>query len=242
MAMKRRAGFTLIELLVVIAIISILASMIFPSFARAREGARRTSCASNLRQIGLGIMQYAQDNDDTMPMFSYEGFAGYDGGDGARWADMIYLYIKNAQVFNCPSGTKKTMTYAGGQFFDIGSYSYGLVTVTPANNQPVGVSGRKLAAIEDTATTLMIIEDGRQDEGASGGAAAETQGRLIPVLNEPIGSLGGRLNGFRHTGCKESDFDSYAFNAVYVDGHVKWVRLPNVWDGGRMSQWTITAD
>ncbi len=236
MLVKRRVGFTLIELLVVIAIISILAAILFPVFGRARENARRSACASNFRQIGLGAMQYAQDYDETMPLFSYNGFAGYNGADGARWADMIYPYLKNTQIFDCPSGTKNVKTFAGGQFLDITTYSYGFVT--PSSSQPVGVAGRMLAAIEDTSTTLMIIEDGRQDEGAG----AETQGRLIPSVGESIGSLGGRLNGFRHTGCDETDFGSYAFNAAYADGHVKWVRLTNVWDNGAMKQWTITAD
>lgn len=234
----RRAAFTLIEILVVIAIISLLAAILFPVFGRARENARRSSCASNFRQIGLATVQYAQDYDETMPLFSYAGFGGYDGLDGARWADMIYPYVKSTQVFDCPSGTKSLATDASGQFYDINTYSYGFVT--PSNAEPVGVAGRKLAEIEETSTTLMFVEDGRQDLGAN----AETQGRLIPSLSDTLESLGARLNGFRHTGCAETDFESYAFNAAYADGHVKWVRLTNVFDGGgaKMSQWTITAD
>lgn len=233
---SRRNAFTLIELLVVIAIIAILAAILFPAFAKARENARRTACASNFRQIGLGMMQYTQDYDETMPLFSYNGYTGYDGADGARWADLIYPYIKSTQVFDCPSGTKNMKTYAGGQFYDITSYSYGFVT--PSSSQPVGCAGRPLAAIEEPSTTLMVIEDGRQDDGAG----AETQGRLIPSVGESIESLGGRLNGFRHTNCDKNDFGSYAFNAAYADGHVKWVRLTTTWDGGAMRQWTITAD
>ncbi len=232
----RRNAFTLIELLVVIGIISILAAILFPAFGRAREMARRSSCASNFRQIGLAAMQYAQDYDETMPLFSYNGFGGYNGADGARWADMIFPYAKSTQIFDCPSGNKTTAPFAGGTFLDIGTYSYGFVT--PSTSQPVGVAGRTLAEIEDTATTLMFVEDGRQDSGAN----AETQGRLIPSVGETIESLGGRLNGFRHTACAETDFGSYAFNAAYADGHVKWVRLTNTWDSGKMSQWTITAD
>lgn len=233
---NRRGAFTLIELLVVIAIIAILAAILFPVFGRARENARRSSCASNFKQIGLGMMQYAQDYDETMPLFSYAGFAGYGGADGARWADMAFPYIKSTQIFDCPSGTKTTAKLPGGNFLDITTYSYGYVT--PSSTQPVGVAGRKLAEIEDTASTLMLIEDGRQDSGAG----AETQGRLIPSVGESIASLGGRLNGFRHTGCDQNDFGAYAFNAAYADGHVKWVRLTNAWDGGRMTQWTVTAD
>ena len=130
---KKRAGFTLIELLVVIAIIAILASILFPVFARARENARRASCLSNLKQIGLGIMQYVQDYDEHYPMGwagravrgSYGGIpqtqAGTPGayfnvcdpgscGSGGTghfitWMDMVYPYVKSVQIFVCPSTT-----------------------------------------------------------------------------------------------------------------------------------------
>ncbi len=246
---NRRPAFTLIELLVVIAIISILAAILFPAFARARESARRSSCLNNFKQIGLGMMQYSQDYDETMPRFShgggYNGFTGYGaaGDDGARWADMITPYIKSTQVFDCPSGTKTTALYnrgpiaAGGPFLDITTYSYGYVTPNNATTN-VGIAGRNLAQIEDSAGTLMLIEDGRQDAGLG----AETQGRLIPNVGETISSLGGRLNGSRHTGVGESDFDGYAFNALYADGHAKWKRLTDVYEGGAMTPWTVNAE
>ncbi len=245
-----KPGFTLIELLVVIAIIAILAAILFPAFARARENARRASCSSNLRQMGLGIMQYTQDYDETLPLFSlatgsYKGFSGYgsDGDDGVRWADSIFPYIKSSQVFDCPSGTKTMQKYNrgavafGGPYFDITTYSYGFVTPSSDTN-PVGVAGRSLAALEDSSGTLMVVEDGRQDAGAG----AETQGRLIPNPGETIAALGGRLNGMRHTGCADADYNPYAFNALYADGHVKWKRLNDTWNGGAMQQWTIAAD
>jgi prepilin-type N-terminal cleavage/methylation domain-containing protein/prepilin-type processing-associated H-X9-DG protein len=236
-----RRGFTLIELLVVIAIIGILAAILFPVFARARENARRSSCASNFRQIGLGMMQYTQDYDERLPLFSlsgagYNGFQGYNGADGARWVDQMFPYVKSTQIFDCPSGTKTMTVYPGGKYFDITTYSYGFVTPTAAGN--VGVAGRSLAEIEDTAGTLAIVEDGRQDAGLG----AETQGRLIPAVGESLEALGGRLNGFRHTGITESDYSNYAFNAAFADGHVKWVRLQNTWNNGQMQQWTVTAD
>ena len=95
----RRRAFTLIELLVVIAIIAILAAILFPVFARARENARRASCQSNLKQIGLGIKQYIQDYDERFPQ---EG----DATAGNRgWAYAIQPYIKSEQLFQCPSET-----------------------------------------------------------------------------------------------------------------------------------------
>ena len=92
---SKRSAFTLIELLVVIAIIAILAAILFPVFARARENARRASCTSNLKQIGLGVIQYQQDYDETMPRIDY--------GEGTKWMDITQPYLKSAQVFSCPS-------------------------------------------------------------------------------------------------------------------------------------------
>src|SRR6187549_1872617 len=91
-----KKGFTLIELLVVIAIIAILAAILFPAFARARENARRASCQSNLKQIGLGIMQYTQDYDEKYP-YQATGGAGDCFADTApiNWARGIYPYVKS---------------------------------------------------------------------------------------------------------------------------------------------------
>src|SRR5690349_25055985 len=93
-----RSAFTLIELLVVIAIIAILAAILFPVFAQAREKARQASCLSNTKQLGLGIYQYIQDYDDTLPMGGYNWL-----GSGSRWYRDIYPYVKNAGILVCPS-------------------------------------------------------------------------------------------------------------------------------------------
>ena len=93
----RRHGFTLVELLVVIAIIGILAAILFPVFARARENARRSSCSSNLKQIGLGLTQYLQDYDGSFLVTQPEGsHGGYTG-------TAIFPYIKSTQIWICPS-------------------------------------------------------------------------------------------------------------------------------------------
>jgi prepilin-type N-terminal cleavage/methylation domain-containing protein/prepilin-type processing-associated H-X9-DG protein len=98
---KSPKGFTLIELLVVIAIIAILASILFPVFGRARENARRSSCQSNLKQIGLGMIQYTQDYDErSVPM--YIPAPGATGNEN-YWYDLIQPYIKSYQLFVCPS-------------------------------------------------------------------------------------------------------------------------------------------
>ena len=94
--MKKSKGFTLIELLVVIAIIAILAAILFPVFQKVRENARRTACLSNLKQLGLGIVQYNQDFDEKEPC----GANPYGGGTG--WASQIYPYLKSIAVYRCP--------------------------------------------------------------------------------------------------------------------------------------------
>lgn len=93
-----KRGFTLIELLVVIAIIALLAAILFPVFARARENARRTSCASNLKQIGIGIAQYTQDFDEKLPPIYWNPDAA-----SSCYSNLVLPYIKSEQIFNCPS-------------------------------------------------------------------------------------------------------------------------------------------
>ncbi|MDR3708905.1 MAG: DUF1559 domain-containing protein [Capsulimonadaceae bacterium] len=92
-------AFTLIELLVVIAIIAILAAILFPVFATAREKARQTSCASNMKQLGIAFTQYTQDYDDYLPI-------GGVYGAGVGWAGQLYAYVKSVNVFQCPDDTK----------------------------------------------------------------------------------------------------------------------------------------
>jgi prepilin-type N-terminal cleavage/methylation domain-containing protein len=113
-AMNRRYGFTLIELLVVIAIIAILAAILFPVFAKAREKARQTSCASNMKSLALGMLQYNQDNDELFP----NGNGGLSAGcvlqtnvgqtaanNGFAWANQIYPYVKSTKSYICPDDT-----------------------------------------------------------------------------------------------------------------------------------------
>jgi prepilin-type N-terminal cleavage/methylation domain-containing protein/prepilin-type processing-associated H-X9-DG protein len=101
-----RRGFTLIELLVVIAIIAILAAILFPVFAKAREKARQASCESNEKQIALAFLMYAQDFDGKFPPV-YNDALGYPNGR-IMWADCIFSYVKNRDIFVCPSNTSAT--------------------------------------------------------------------------------------------------------------------------------------
>lgn len=104
-----RRGFTLIELLVVIAIIAILAAILFPVFARAREKARQASCLSNVKQLCLAILQYTQDYDESLPMSRSHQQGGWRGYDYA-----VAPYVKNTQIFKCPSHTAAVGTVSYG--------------------------------------------------------------------------------------------------------------------------------
>jgi prepilin-type N-terminal cleavage/methylation domain-containing protein/prepilin-type processing-associated H-X9-DG protein len=104
-----RKGFTLIELLVVIAIIAILAAILFPVFAKVREKARQTSCLSNEKQLGLGIIQYVQDYDEKEPNgTTVNGTNPYNDGQG--WVGQIYQYVKSTGVVKCPDDSTATTT------------------------------------------------------------------------------------------------------------------------------------
>lgn len=153
----KRLAFTLIELLVVIAIIAILAAILFPVFARARENARRASCMSNLKQIGLGVMQYTQDYDEKYPW--RENFA-----TGYSWAQTIQPYIKSTQSFACPSNTlnSQLMGGAGAPAPQIPrSYGANGRMMTDGNaNATGGLTGISLAQVNEPARKIMVAESG----------------------------------------------------------------------------------
>src|SRR3569833_1092954 len=120
MRSSKTRGFTLIELLVVIAIIAILAAILFPVFAKAREKARQISCASNARQIGRSILQYVQDNDETFPVGNNDGSPL---SQGVGWGGPIQPYIKSTALLKCPDDSTSTATY-GGETFTAESYGF----------------------------------------------------------------------------------------------------------------------
>lgn len=139
--MLRRKGFTLIELLVVIAIIAILAAILFPVFARAREKARQTSCLSNLKQLGLAFMSYTQDYDERMPLAPDAGALS-----SHWWHHSLVPYIRNEQIYKCPSDN--TLTYAYG-------YNYRHLRTNASTG-----AGISIAQIDRPAERYMMM-DGR---------------------------------------------------------------------------------
>jgi len=238
---SRYQGFTLIELLVVIAIIAILAAILFPVFAQAREKARQTSCASNERQLGMAMLMYAQDADDTMPLYSYgtgpAGIDGYLGQDGIRWGDLIYPYVKNQHVYDCPDEDISLATFPGGKYFDVSTYSYGYSgrMFDTGIGSEFGVAGRPLSDIADASGTIMLADDSGTGEGNA---------RITLNPFSTLAAYAGQVEGRRHTRAKADDINSQAINTAYTDGHVKYVRLTDTYGTAApfLRPWTVTAD
>ena len=157
----REKAFTLIELLVVIAIIALLAAILFPVFARAREKARQASCASNMKQLGLGFLQYFQDYDEALPvgdMTTLSLTVQNTGGGG--WGGQIYPYVKNSQVYSCPSDS--TVNAGGSKIIPSNvSYVYnaGLCTYSLAS-QYAGFYPQQyyLPKLQATSKTVLLFE------------------------------------------------------------------------------------
>jgi len=153
--MTRRTGFTLIELLVVIAIIAILAAILFPVFARAREKARQTSCLSNLKQIGLAEKMYEGDYDELTATY----IQGAPNGVSAMpsWIDLLEPYTKNTQLFSCPSSA---VEYRSGGVGHLGSYGANITDagVLSASNLTYLFCNRKIASLQYPAQTAIFAD------------------------------------------------------------------------------------
>ena len=181
----RKFGFTLIELLVVIAIIAILAAILFPVFARARENARRASCQSNLKQISLGIFQYTQDYDEKYPPsnqgISWDAPADWPSGtagdgtpagtflvvDGSAtpaahyaktWMDSIFPYVKSTQILVCPSrgGDKNVPSYGYNAAINGSLTNEAGIDSGKASDTTTRVTGIAMAAVQRPSETVML--------------------------------------------------------------------------------------
>jgi len=215
---KSQNGFTLIELLVVIAIISILAAILFPVFARTRENARRASCSSNLKQIGLGIMQYVQDYDEHYPLYRSNTAGNATPSNPYGWADEIQPYVKSTQIFQCPSESGAAAVGATGSAFagqadptqsSYTDYSYNMMLSSDnGGNYDRGIS---MAALTQVSLTVMALDE--HPYTASNWAWG--CGSLSACSPFPAGlaKVWDATTANRHLG---------GVNIAFADGHVKW--------------------
>jgi prepilin-type N-terminal cleavage/methylation domain-containing protein/prepilin-type processing-associated H-X9-DG protein len=231
-----QGGFTLIELLVVIAIIAILAAILFPVFATAREKARATACVSNEKQIGISIMQYAQDFDEMFPCGMAQTSSSSGGGYG--WAGQIYPYLKSVDVFHCPSDPTKpynsTYTYT--------SYGYNSNLDSATGNKPFTCSLNKLSSPANIVCMYEVV--GANGVALSGGGISPTEAFDPTQMGWP---------GYFPGGCWSSEGCAYATgnmgvpftsatyftagrhnngsNFIAADGHVKWLTGEKISNG-----------
>ena len=251
----RPTGFTLIELLVVIAIIALLAAILFPAFARARENARKASCMSNMKQLALGFLQYTQDYDEQWPIGTHAYGGAYNVGVG--WGGQIFPYVKSAQIYKCPSdptvpasASQVTVSYATSD--DI------------TENDPAGSGGANdstLAPMTAPAQTVLLdevqgssanVSDPREAGGppyscssngmsnffCTGGNGFPDQGNTQYAM----GYMGGRTYVAGACAPSNSYFAQSCFiaptgrhldgaNFAMADGHAKWYPGSHVSNG-----------
>jgi prepilin-type N-terminal cleavage/methylation domain-containing protein/prepilin-type processing-associated H-X9-DG protein len=207
-AATSRNGFTLIELLVVIAIIAILAAILFPVFAKAREAARATTCKSNLKQIGLAMNMYKQDYDETLP-FSVNGQPKMVNGQvnfgwlaaDSYWAWFYLPYTKNQNLWYCPSAKDANCKYS----------SYGLSGFLDGSFTTPGISD---AAIVEPASTIFAHDSYESRLDDNGDTLCADNGQTIALTQWP--TQWGEY--YRH---------SDSCNVLFCDGHVKaFVKAP----------------
>jgi len=229
----KTTGFTLIELLVVIAVIALLAAILFPVFARARERARATSCLSNLKQLGLAALMYAQDWDERFPPFGYlidaSHYQFWYGMQEGSWPGpftydltkgLLEPYKKNVQILRCPSFSPTHPIYGDGLGY---GYNYGwngATTVGVAGDVFAGIPPASLGELADAAGTIVFGDAALHFDPMAwpippvGSATWESTAIVAPstLLYWGYPSMEYRFHDLRH-------FERA--NMVFADGHAK---------------------
>jgi len=214
---RARAGFTLIELLVVIGVIAILAAILFPVFAQAREAARQSSCLSNTKQLGMAALAYSADHDDQIPPAI--NAALLPSGDHMEWFNLLQPYVKNTQVFFCPShsgvnpGQPPTYTNL--------SYGWNFYYLQTNADDPDGAvfleqPAVALSAVQSPAETVLLA-----DSGGSPGYPANNQNGALDWLRPP--NTDPQWWAYWN---RPSDLHRGGATVAFLDGHSRWYALP----------------
>ncbi len=251
---KHRSGFTLIELLVVIAIIAILAAILFPVFARARENARRASCMSNLKQIGLGMLQYTQDYDEKYPTalggmgysapasWTPQNVAGMPGaafivaddsgaasnnGHCVTWMDEIFPYVKSLQIFVCPSqGYYQANGGTGYSGYGYSGAINGVLRAAYAGGSANEITAASLSEVKRPSENVMLLD-------------ASAPFAVVRSYQDQT-ALAKTNTAYKQIFMPHLD----GGNIAYADGHVKWAQYTSaIYNAGYTNRyWNIFLD
>ncbi|RYG71422.1 DUF1559 domain-containing protein [bacterium] len=224
----KKSAFTLIELLVVIAIIAILAAILFPVFGRARENARRTSCLSNIKNVGLGFQMYTQDYDERYPA------SPNNSAQGVPWPLVIQPYVKNIQFFRCPSD-KSAATWATTEAeltnknYRKTSYTFNGYFDPLTSTEADGGVFNSIAAINSPSKLIILcegIETNQQMVFNANRWGSEVRGDGSPS------GWPGALKGWDAVNKVPTDIEYKrhmdGMNVAYADGHSKWTKFEQV--------------
>ncbi len=224
---RRRFAFTLIELLVVIAIIAILAAILFPVFAQAREKARQASCQSNMKQLGTAMLMYEQDYDDTVPCYVNKTTVSATLAASQFWANALEPYVKLRQLWYCPSFARDSGAPSANSTTYGVNYDH-IIRSNDANPAALGLADfSRPASLLLFTDSLDAIETNRRESACSGGFVA---GYLRTYCNNPITTVGtapshnpAACNILNTTAGVDARHNGGA-NVGFVDGHVKWMK------------------
>jgi prepilin-type N-terminal cleavage/methylation domain-containing protein/prepilin-type processing-associated H-X9-DG protein len=237
---SRKRGFTLIELLVVVAIIGILAAILFPVFARARESARRASCASNLKQIGLAVQMYAQDYDGryfVTELYPAIGPPVNQLASSGYWFNLLPAYTKNSQIFQCPSVSNTPYVPAFSAEYIWNAFGTQALSTTKGNgfgykwnynSTPTGAITVAQSEVQEPANTIMISEITSNGMQWTNQYVIPYDRGQIPVLHG--GQKPPSLQCPSGQDCQPpaSDYNAGG-NYLFADGHVKFLTSNQSW-------------